>query len=469
MTTQHEQIQWLCHPEAETYVMEHLDQLAADVPPLQSLREKLSLHTNTRLVDWLDHLILVDGDAAQGQLADLGFVPEDAPAEPGDTVYYHPGALFCRLVLREATSEAAGDAPGTAVGAAIVVEQIAQFLAAQRVAVPIKGPALSLVEGTPLSPYRRATVWQTDGREVLAVERRGHSGFVPLDMEPDYAQRYLAAFERWSTRARHFDDVRDGLEQTLALARDLVGELGTDAAASAAFEAERLYWQQRNRAGQVQKSRQDSLGMGWANRDHQAFRSSRETMPQLIQILETFGFYLRERFYAGSEAGWGAQVLEQPACRLAVFADVDLCPDEAERDFVRHPLVPCYELGTVGLWCALHGESILTAGIHHLACRLDFAAAIQALEEGWDIETMRPFSEFSYLWQAFTRGERWAVSPERLDRLASTGQIDAPQRERFAEGAVSSHLELIQRGEGFKGFNQQTVSDIIRRTDPRQA
>jgi hypothetical protein len=35
------------------------------------------------------------------------------------------------------------------------------------------------------------------------------------------------------------------------------------------------------------------------------------------------------------------------------------------------------------------------------------------------------------------------------------------------EGAVGSHLEVIQRGEGFKGFNQQTVSDIIRRTDPR--
>lgn len=27
--------------------------------------------------------------------------------------------------------------------------------------------------------------------------------------------------------------------------------------------------------------------------------------------------------------------------------------------------------------------------------------------------------------------------------------------------------ENTQRGEGFKGFNQQRVSDIIRRTDPR--
>jgi hypothetical protein len=34
-------------------------------------------------------------------------------------------------------------------------------------------------------------------------------------------------------------------------------------------------------------------------------------------------------------------------------------------------------------------------------------------------------------------------------------------------GAIGSHLENIQRGEGFKGFNQQTISDIILRTDPR--
>jgi hypothetical protein len=88
--------------------------------------------------------------------------------------------------------------------------------------------------------------------------------------------------------------------------------------------------------------------------------------------------------------------------------------------------------------------------------------------EGWGIRTMRPFSDFTYLKQAFTRGERWDVPAERLERLVAEGLIDDRQREHFAsEGAVGSHLENIQRGEGFKGFNQQTVSDIIRRTDPR--
>lgn len=78
------------------------------------------------------------------------------------------------------------------------------------------------------------------------------------------------------------------------------------------------------------------------------------------------------------------------------------------------------------------------------------------------------FSDFPYLRQAFTQGERWEVAPDRLDRLVAAGQIDEAQRVRLAEkGTLGSHLENIQRGEGFKGFNQQAVSDIIRRTDPR--
>jgi hypothetical protein len=207
--------------------------------------------------------------------------------------------------------------------------------------------------------------------------------------------------------------------------------------------------------------------LGWANHDHHTFRSSRDVFALLVQILETLGFYARERFYAGAEAGWGAQVMEQPACRFAVFADVDLAPDEVAGDFAHGPLTPRQELGTVGLWCALHGESMLAAGLHHLASRFDFDVATAGLAE-WGIKTMRPFSDFAHLRQAFTEGERWPVAPERLERLVAAGQITEAQRDSFVEKrAVGSHLENIQRGEGFKGFNQQTVSDIIRRTDPR--
>jgi hypothetical protein len=286
-------------------------------------------------------------------------------------------------------------------------------------------------------------------------------------MPPDYPQRYLRAFEQWATRPRLFASEQAGMEHTLNLARSLVSDMGTHTAAWIAFSAERAHWQGRNRAGQFQKTSQDSLGLGWANHDHHTFRSSRQVFSLLIKILETFGFQPRERFYAGAEAGWGAQVMEQPVCRFAVFADVDLSEGEMEGDFAHNPLSPREELGTVGLWCALHGQSMLTAGLHHLAGRFDFDRLTANLDE-WGIDMMRPFSEFSYLRQAFTQGERWQVAPDRLAHLVATAQIKESQRARFSsKGAIGSHLENIQRGEGFKGFNQQTISDIILRTDPR--
>jgi hypothetical protein len=452
--------QWRRHAEADAYVTALLDEYLVALPPARALAAELMRRTGSRLVDWLDHLVLADGDLARGQLGDLGFEVEGVPADPGDVVYYHPGAIFPRMVLRAGS----GADPGCILAAAIQVEDISFFLMTHQVATPAKGTP---IEGTLVSPYRRASVWQENGRELLVVERRGHDGFVPTSMPPDYPQRYLSAFERWATRPRLFAERRSGMEQTLDLARSLAGDMGADTAAWIAFAAERAHWERRNRAGQAQKARQDSLGLGWANHDHHTFRSSRDVFPVLIQVLEAFGFHPRERFYAGAEAGWGAQVMEQSVCRFAVFADVDLSPGEVEGDFAHRPLEPRTELGTVGLWCALHGDSMLSAGLHHVAGRFSFDEVTSGLAE-LGIKMMRPFSEFSYLRQAFTRGERWPIAAERLERLVAAGQIDEKQAARFArEGAIGSHLENIQRGEGFKGFNQQTVSDIIRRTDPR--
>ena len=73
-----------------------------------------------------------------------------------------------------------------------------------------------------------------------------------------------------------------------------------------------------------------------------------------------------------------------------------------------------------------------------------------------------------YLRQAFSKGERWFVAEDTLDRLDSADQLTGGAADRMRlNGAVGSHIELIERNDGFKGFNQQTVSDIISRTDPR--
>ena len=82
---------------------------------------------------------------------------------------------------------------------------------------------------------------------------------------------------------------------------------------------------------------------------------------------------------------------------------------------------------------------------------------------------MKPFSDFPFLRQAFTKGETWPVCPRRLERLRAAGWIDAAQEATFrAEGAIGSHLENLERREGFKGFNQAAVGAILIETDPRR-
>jgi hypothetical protein len=281
------------------------------------------------------------------------------------------------------------------------------------------------------------------------------------------ARLILHHAERFRRRPRFFADDTAGYAAAHGLIDSAIKDVGVDRAADLFFAAEREYWQRRNRAAQVQKARQDSIGMGWANHDHHTYRSSRANFARLVGVFEKLGLVCRERFYAGAEAGWGAQVMEQPDARIVVFADVDLTPGEVTGDFAHEPLPDSPTLGTVGLWCALHGDSFLQAGMHHLECQFDFVTA-RAQLEGVGVASMKPFTDFAYLKQAFTEGERWPVDPRRVDAAFKRGWITAEQAAKFKhDGAIGSHLEVLQRDEGYKGFNQTGINDIIRKTDPR--
>lgn len=106
--------------------------------------------------------------------------------------------------------------------------------------------------------------------------------------------------------------------------------------------------------------------------------------------------------------------------------------------------------------------------MHHLEAQFFFDELTKDLAHH-DVGMMEPFSSFSYLRQAFTKGEMWPVPPGRLAALERSGKVTAEQIARFRkEGAVGSHLENLQRREGYKGFNQKNVSVIIDKTDPRK-
>jgi hypothetical protein len=61
------------------------------------------------------------------------------------------------------------------------------------------------------------------------------------------------------------------------------------------------------------------------------------------------------------------------------------------------------------------------------------------------------------------------VELRRIERLLADGRITSEQAARFRrEGALGSHLEILERNDGYKGFNQTGISEIIMRTDPRR-
>jgi hypothetical protein len=311
-------------------------------------------------------------------------------------------------------------------------------------------------------------VAEENGVCLEAVERSAYVGFVPAPLAPVELKAIIKAKELWRTRRRVFDQDAHGVQQANRLADRSIELVGRDLTCQFFFEAERAYWENRNRAARVQKRRQDQLGLGWGNHDHHTFRCSREHFVDLNQFLLKLGFEKRERYYAGAEAGWGAQISEQSLVGLVVFADVDLMPEVTPLDFSVQKLPPAPKIGTVGLWVGLHGESFLEGGMHHLEARFSFDLLREQLKD-CGVTTMKPFSDFTFLRQAFTEGERWPVRRERIEKLLTAGFITREQAEQFSKaGALGSHLENLERHGGFKGFNQKSVSVVISATDPRK-
>jgi hypothetical protein len=439
---------WECQPQAEQFILEIVKEASRLNPTIAQLEHDLLHRTSTRLFDWVDHVVVPKSDQTRRRIEESGFILTEGKDLP---VFIHPGAQLPRIVLHSF--------PQVKLGVALAVDSIADFLMTQGEHFKIEGAYFGAFRRCQVSLQQEAALW--------VIERRGISEIRPSQEGIEQIYTYLQALEKWQTRPRAMEDEDVAMQATIDLAHQLIREVGQHRAAWTVLEGERRYWQSRNTAAQIQKGRQDRLGMGWANHDHHTFRSSRRRFHLLVHLFELLGFHCREQFYAGREAGWGAQVMENPVCRLVLFLDVDLTPDEIAQDIAHEPLPELHQLGTVGLWCALHGDSILKAGMHHLEAQFMFDHLTEDLA-AQGVQMMSPFSSFSYLKQAFTVGENWPVEPQRIYRLVEQGQLTLQQGKHFIQqGAIGSHLENLQRREGYKGFNKNNVSVIMKKTDPR--
>ena len=435
---------------AEQFLVERITAFFAKNSFARKLSGRMRDETGTDFFEWVDHLVLSPDD--ETALRAVGFVTDEVEAAPGDLVLHHPRATLPRVIIRD------GQKQNPSV-ITLRPEFVADFVARHHLPAEI--------EGEPFSQFRRALVNEENGTRVEAVERRAYRGFLTSPLKPGQLAVILKMKEIWKTRRRLFANDADGIALAKHLLKESIRLVGRDQTCQIYFEEERAYWENRNRAARIQKFRQDQLGLGWGNHDHHTFRSSRQFFVDLNEFLLALGFEKRERYYAGAEAGWGAQISEQSLVGITVFADVDLMPDETQLDFSSHRLPSAPKLGTVGLWVGLHGESFLGAGMHHLEARFDYTLLREQLKaEG--INTMNPFSNFEFLKQAFTEGERWPVAHARAEKLLAAKLITPEQFEKFMkEGALGSHLENLQRHGGFKGFNQKSVSAVIAATDPR--
>jgi hypothetical protein len=434
------QFEWKTHADAARLVIDRVESVVERNQWVAEFQQRLLNETGTRLIDWADRIGV--SDAADFKLH--GYL---AVGESGESIWRHREAML-------------PDIFGTTHDLlAIHVDSVVDFLHANGFDDRIK------IVGGPGSDIRRACVTNDGDTEFHIVERHGSMRWDPAMETP--LQQLAMHQEAFRLRQRNFETDSEGFDHAMSLVNRAINDIGVNRACDLFFAAERDYWQNRNDAARIQKARQDRLGLGWGNHDHHTYRSGRLVFAQLMAVFEMLGFECRERFYAGPDAGWGAQVLEQPDCRIVIFADVDLSNQELAGDFAHEPLPPQQEPGTVGLWCALHGEAFLQAGLHHLECQFDFDASRDQLAQ-LGVETMAPFTDFEHLRQAFTVGQRWAVSNDRLNAAIDVGYVTTDEADRFRRNRViGSHLEILERNHGYKGFNKTGISEIILETNPK--
>jgi hypothetical protein len=444
---------WPLAYEAEALLSTYINAFLARNSFARTLAERMHAETGTEFFEWTDSFVVSRGHEAA--FRSVGFLTEKTEAPAHIIVLAHPHAMLPRVRVCTQSPESAWP-----VALLLRPEFLADFMARHGLAGEI--------DGAPCARYRTITVSQENGATLRACERLGYRGYVTSEPPPGFAAAVLKVRELWRARKRDFENDDDGVKAAFDTLKKCIELVGRDVACEVYFAEERDFWMFRNRAGRVQKRRQDQLGLGWANHDHHTFRCSRRYFPDLVKFMEMLGLEKRERFYAGAEAGWGAQVMESAAVGIVVFADVDLLPDEVNEDYAAKRLPEMPLVRTVGLWCGLHGDSFLQAGMHHLEARFNHPLLKEQLAaEG--IVTMKPFSDFPFLKQAFTEGERWTVDPKRVEFLRSRGLITNAQAAGFTkDGAIGSHLENLERKGGFKGFNQKAVSAIIAATDPRK-
>ncbi len=224
--------------------------------------------------------------------------------------------------------------------------------------------------GAPFGPFRKRLVLDLPTMCLSLVERSGHRGFSAPPFKEREVTRARIHKQVFRTRQRDFRTDAAGLATLSRLVMAAETELGRDWTAALFLQAELEFWMSRCGAGRFQHARQIKAGVGWGSLRWLAYASSREAIHSSVALFELMGF---SRVNADRLTDTATLTLRpQPGLGLPeiIFA-VDSNSDEQLFAGGAQAPSPLTSIGPAGLWCALYGQSLLTAGpiAVHAACR----------------------------------------------------------------------------------------------------
>ena len=406
---------------AGQFVSSVLAAAQARLPELARLGDTLRAACAIRLRDMVDHIIVPLGERAQEQ---AGWRPDRA------NIWRHPNAAFPPVI--------AGGAPGLA----FRVERLERLLLALQIETSASAP-----NGSPL---RRAVLFEGDSVVLHAVERNGSADLEHTGVPGIRKLRRAAIHQQvFRTRRRFFRSTENGLNHTERLVEAAVADLGQQWACHLFLRAEREYWLSRCEAGVLQKRRQDRAGVGWCTLNYLVYCSSRENFHRVSRVFQRLGYQCGEIIRSERLPLWSAQVFEHVSgMQPALLVEVDLAD---ESDCTSAALQPLTWHGPAGLWCAMHGESLLEGGVSRLCARYDIAALSQLVARD-GMELTGPCADTARLRHRFTPGQPQAVSPARIDALESGGYLARRDAETLRlNGAVATYLQAVESDGGFAG------------------
>ena len=231
--------QWEPQPAAAAFVQRQLDLALQSNHWAQSLQSKLRLKSGTRLIDWLDHLILSSG----AELLDVGY-----EFDSHRQAYVHTGGLFPQIVVDETLS-----APLMA----IKVESIEEFVSANSAELQCVG-----VEGAAGAVWRMAFLQGEEGSAFRIVERCGYAGLDASLQTSDVVSTDLIELSLQSFRARlrSYEDPEASFLDAKRRFDENAQRVGPQRACCLFFQSEREFWQFKNDAAKIQLQRQSRLG-----------------------------------------------------------------------------------------------------------------------------------------------------------------------------------------------------------------